>query len=57
MSLVISGAGKASRTVRATRRRRGTTMSLDQKNLLGSVYYTIIEMTETKLLCYFNKAG
>ncbi|WOI33055.1 DEAD/DEAH box helicase family protein [Tritonibacter scottomollicae] len=34
----------------------GTTMSLDQKNLLGSIYSTIIEMTETKLLCYFNEA-
>jgi hypothetical protein len=35
----------------------GNTMSLDQKNLLGSVYSTIIEMTETKLLCYFNENG
>ena len=32
----------------------GATLTLDQKNLLGSVYSTIIEMTETKLLCYFN---
>lgn len=33
----------------------GTTLTLDQKNLLGSVYSTIVEMTETKLLCYFNE--
>jgi len=35
----------------------GTSLSLDQKNLLGSVYSTIVEMTETKLLCYFNKSN
>lgn len=27
----------------------------DMKRLLGSVYSTIVEMTETKLRCYFNK--
>lgn len=32
-----------------------STLTMDQKNLLGSVYSTIIEMTETKLLCYFNE--
>ena len=35
----------------------GPSLSLDQKNLLGSVYSTIVEMTETKLLCYFNKSS
>ena len=30
-------------------------ISLDMKNLLGSVYSTVVEMTETKLRCYFNK--
>jgi len=32
-----------------------TNISLDMKNLLGSVYSTVVEMTETKLKCYFNK--
>lgn len=32
-----------------------STLTMDQKNLLGSVYSTIVEMTETKLLCYFNE--
>lgn len=29
-------------------------LSLDMHNFLGSVYSTIVEMTETKLKCYFN---
>lgn len=29
-------------------------LSLDMLNFLGSVYGTIVEMTETKLKCYFN---
>ena len=29
-------------------------ISLDMHNFLGSVYSTIVEMTETKLKCYFN---
>lgn len=29
-------------------------MSQDMKNFLGSVYSTVVEMTETKLKCYFN---
>lgn len=31
------------------------TISQDMKNFLGSVYSTVVEMTETKLLCYFSK--
>ncbi len=31
-----------------------SSLSKDMKTLLGSVYSTIIEMTETKLRCYFN---
>ncbi|WP_220495483.1 DEAD/DEAH box helicase [Oceanospirillum sediminis] len=30
-------------------------ISLDMKNFLGSVYSTVVEMTETELKCYFNK--
>ncbi|CAD5248371.1 MULTISPECIES: DEAD/DEAH box helicase [Halomonadaceae] len=30
-------------------------ISLDMRNFLGSVYSTIVEMTETQLKCYFNK--
>ncbi len=29
-------------------------LSVDMSNFLGSVYSTIVEMTETKLKCYFN---
>jgi len=29
-------------------------ITVDMRNLLGSVYSTVIEMTETKLKCYFN---
>jgi superfamily II DNA or RNA helicase len=29
-------------------------LSLEMNNFLGSVYSTIVEMTETKLKCYFN---
>ncbi|ACY82883.1 putative helicase [Edwardsiella piscicida] len=30
-------------------------LSIDMRNFLGSIYSTIIEMTETKLKCYFNR--
>ncbi|MEA3588152.1 DEAD/DEAH box helicase family protein [Pseudidiomarina sp. 1APP75-27a] len=30
-------------------------ISQDMRNFLGSVYSTIVEMTETQLKCYFNK--
>lgn len=30
-------------------------LSNDMKNFLGSVYSTVVDMTETKLKCYFNK--
>lgn len=30
-------------------------LNSDMKRLLGSVYSTVVEMTETKLRCYFNK--
>ena len=30
-------------------------LTLDMKNFLGSVYSTVVEMTETKLKCYVNK--
>ena len=30
------------------------TLNSDMKRLLGSVYSTVVEMTETKLRCYFN---
>ena len=33
---------------------RASGLSTDMSTLLGSVYSTIIEMTETKLHCYFN---
>jgi len=29
-------------------------MTVDMNNFLGSVYSTVVEMTETKLKCYFN---
>jgi superfamily II DNA or RNA helicase len=29
-------------------------MTIDMKNFLGSVYSTVVEMTETKLKCYFS---
>lgn len=31
------------------------TLTTDQKNFLGSIYSTVVEMTETKLVCYFNQ--
>lgn len=30
-------------------------LTVDMNNFLGSIYSTIVEMTETKLKCYFNK--
>ena len=30
-------------------------ISQDMNNFLGSVYSTVVEMTETKLRCYFNQ--
>ncbi|WP_047414685.1 DEAD/DEAH box helicase [Cellulophaga sp. Hel_I_12] len=30
-------------------------LTLDMKNFLGSIFSTVIEMTETELKCYFNK--
>ena len=30
-------------------------LSTDMRNFLGSVYSTVVDMTETKLKCYFNK--
>lgn len=33
---------------------RASELSQDMKNFLGSVYSTVIEMTETKLRCYFS---
>ena len=33
---------------------KATKMSMDMKNFLASIYSTVIEMTETKLKCYFN---
>ena len=30
-------------------------LSIDMSNFLGSIYSTIVEMTETKLKCYFNR--
>lgn len=32
-----------------------STLSIDMRNFLGSIYATIVEMTETQLKCYFNK--
>lgn len=32
-----------------------STLSDDQKNFLGSIYAMVVEMTETKLRCYFNE--
>lgn len=32
----------------------GASLSPDMKRLLGSVYSTVVEMTETKLRCYFS---
>lgn len=32
-------------------------LSPDMSNLLGSVYSTVVEMTETKLKCYFNSTS
>ena len=33
----------------------GDDLSEDMRSLLGSVYSTVAEMTETKLRCYFNR--
>ncbi|MBX3631249.1 MAG: hypothetical protein KF908_15365, partial [Nitrosomonas sp.] len=32
-----------------------STLTSEMNSLLGSVYSTIVEMTETKLRCYFSK--
>ncbi|RPE31427.1 superfamily II DNA or RNA helicase [Acinetobacter sp. BIGb0102] len=34
---------------------KASSITLDMHNFLGSVYSTVVEMTETKLRCYFNQ--
>lgn len=34
---------------------QNSNLSIDMKRLLGSVYSTVVEMTETKLQCYFSE--
>lgn len=34
---------------------KASTLTIDMKNFLGSIYATVVEMTETKLRCYFSK--